>query len=478
MVIKSAGALGLSADVVAEFGGTAPHDVSEYYRSGVRVPSGTENINIPTSGRILFSNFYGSVNESFSVVTSAGSIPEGSTATFQVRTTAIVDGTKLYWSTSGSATAADFTDSALTGSITIVNNAAQFTRTLKKDLLTEGTQSFNIQLRTGSVSGTIVSTSSTVVILDESITPPVAPSITFSRSPATIYSGDSATLSWSVTGATKVELVGIGTVSSTGTRSVSPTYSGSGATSTTNYQLLATNTTVTATYAGNVTQSVSRSANVFIAVRPALPTFYTVTYKIIGGGGGGGAGREDDGGAGAGIYPAPGGSSTFAINNTVKKTAAGGTAGRSFANSYNDLTQMDGKSGWFPNTGGRRGGLKQRGSSPGAGAWGSGGGGGGGDSPSTFDSSGNGGRGGEAGKIVSGTINVNIGDTIKIKLGAGGQGHDFRYSGAPARQGYAEISFNGNSYTFSKNATLTVPLNGSGTKTQLSPTAPVDPTFP
>jgi hypothetical protein len=477
MAIKAAGTLGLSADVVAEFGGTAPHDVSEYYRGAGFVPAATENINIPTSGRILFSNFYGSVDESFVITTSSSSIEEGSSATFLVNTTGIVDGTKLYWTSSGSATAADFTDSTLTGSVTIVKNAASFTRTAQSDLTTEGTQSFNIQLRTGSISGTIVSTSSTVQILDKSITPPVAPSITFSRSPATIYSGDSATLSWSVTNATRVEFVGIGTVSATGTRSVSPTYSGSGATATTNYELLATNTTVTATYAGNVTQSVSRSANVSVAVRPALPTFYTVTYKIIGGGGGGGAGREDDGGSGAGIYAGTGGSSTFSVNNSVKKTATGGTGGRSFANRYDDFTEMDGKSGWFPNSGGRRGGLKSRGSSPAAGAWGSGGGGGGGDSPSRFDSSGNGGRGGAAGNIASGTINVNIGDTIKINLGAGGQGHFFRYWGAPARQGYAEISFNGNSYAFSKNATLTVPLNGRGVQTQLSPAAPVDPTF-
>jgi hypothetical protein len=477
MVIKAAGTLGLSADVVSEFGGAAPHDVSEYYRLGGRVPNGAENINIPTSGRILFSNFYSSVNESFRIATSSVAIPEGFTATFYVKTTGIVDGTKLYWSTAGSATAADFTDSTLTGSISIVKNAAQFTRVLKEDLLTEGSQSFSIQLRTGSISGTIVSTSSAVEILDKSITPPVAPSITFSRSPATIYSGDSATLSWSVTGATKVELVGIGTVSATGTRSVSPTYSGSGATSTTNYELLATNTTVTATYAGNITQSVSRSANVSVAVRPALPTFYTVTYKIIGAGGGGGAGREDDGGDGAGIYAGTGASSTFAVNNSVKKTATGGTGGKSFANRYDDFTLMDGRPGWLGRAGGKRGGLKSRGSSPNTFAWGAGGGGGGGDSPSGFDSSGNGGRGGEAGKTVSGTINVNIGDTIKIKLGAAGQGHFFRYWGAAGRQGYAEISFNGNTYTFRNDATLTVPLNGTGTQTALSPAAPVDPTF-
>lgn len=48
MVLQSSGAISL-ADIAAEFGGTTPHSLSEYYGSG----------SVPTSGTISFSQFYG-----------------------------------------------------------------------------------------------------------------------------------------------------------------------------------------------------------------------------------------------------------------------------------------------------------------------------------------------------------------------------------------------------------------------------------
>ena len=69
MVIKSSGSLSIS-EIIAEFGGTAPHSLGEYYRNtGVtlaQIASGTnvvvanipQNANIPTSGRISMQNFY------------------------------------------------------------------------------------------------------------------------------------------------------------------------------------------------------------------------------------------------------------------------------------------------------------------------------------------------------------------------------------------------------------------------------------
>lgn len=47
------------ADLAAEFGGTAPHSLSEYYRNGGLVPDTAANANVPTSGAISLSNFYG-----------------------------------------------------------------------------------------------------------------------------------------------------------------------------------------------------------------------------------------------------------------------------------------------------------------------------------------------------------------------------------------------------------------------------------
>ena len=56
MPIQSSGQIS-KQDIVDEFGGTAPHAMSEYYRGGSEVGSG--NTNVPTSGEIQMSDFYG-----------------------------------------------------------------------------------------------------------------------------------------------------------------------------------------------------------------------------------------------------------------------------------------------------------------------------------------------------------------------------------------------------------------------------------
>lgn len=57
--IPSSGAISLS-DFATEFGGTAPHSLSEYYRDGGNVPS--NNTNVPTSGVFRFGNMRGAIN--------------------------------------------------------------------------------------------------------------------------------------------------------------------------------------------------------------------------------------------------------------------------------------------------------------------------------------------------------------------------------------------------------------------------------
>lgn len=64
MTIKTSGDLSIS-DIVAEFGGSSPHSLSEYYAGGsivhtgaVGYPGGVKT-NIPSSGQISLSNFYG-----------------------------------------------------------------------------------------------------------------------------------------------------------------------------------------------------------------------------------------------------------------------------------------------------------------------------------------------------------------------------------------------------------------------------------
>ena len=50
--------------LVGEYGGSAPHSINEYYRGGARVANHSNNGNVPTSGTISLSNFYGQSNTS------------------------------------------------------------------------------------------------------------------------------------------------------------------------------------------------------------------------------------------------------------------------------------------------------------------------------------------------------------------------------------------------------------------------------
>ena len=59
MAIQSSGAIALS-DIQAEFGGTNPISMSEYYRGAGFTTD--NNTNVPTSGTITITNFYGAQN--------------------------------------------------------------------------------------------------------------------------------------------------------------------------------------------------------------------------------------------------------------------------------------------------------------------------------------------------------------------------------------------------------------------------------
>jgi hypothetical protein len=61
MAIPGSGEIAVT-DLSTEFGGTAPHGLSEYYRGGGLVPDSATNVSIPTSGAIALGNFYGSAN--------------------------------------------------------------------------------------------------------------------------------------------------------------------------------------------------------------------------------------------------------------------------------------------------------------------------------------------------------------------------------------------------------------------------------
>lgn len=58
MAIQSSGAISIS-ELATEFGGSAPHSLSEYYRDAGLVPG--NNTDVPTSGAVALTDFYGSV---------------------------------------------------------------------------------------------------------------------------------------------------------------------------------------------------------------------------------------------------------------------------------------------------------------------------------------------------------------------------------------------------------------------------------
>lgn len=105
----------------------------------------------------------GSPPPTYTFTTTPTSIDEGSSGTFAITTTNVPNSTTLYWTTSHvTSAAADFT--ANSGSFTITSNSGTFTVSVAADTLTEATENFRIQIRTGSSSGPVVATSNQVSI--------------------------------------------------------------------------------------------------------------------------------------------------------------------------------------------------------------------------------------------------------------------------------------------------------------------------
>ena len=82
MTLQLSGAISIS-DLVAEFGGSAPHSLSEYYRGGSLVPNTGTNSGVPTSGAISLTDFYGASAAVIAEFTSGSgtySVPSGYTS--------------------------------------------------------------------------------------------------------------------------------------------------------------------------------------------------------------------------------------------------------------------------------------------------------------------------------------------------------------------------------------------------------------
>jgi len=119
MAVPSSGALDFT-DLQDEFGGSNPISISEYYRDGGLVPS--NNTDVPTSGTVSLSDFYGAVNQ-IGITASAAS-----SANLQTLFDAVASGTwaaatpKIYTINSGT-TMGILTAPASMGGTLVLNNS-------------------------------------------------------------------------------------------------------------------------------------------------------------------------------------------------------------------------------------------------------------------------------------------------------------------------------------------------------------------
>ena len=108
----------------------------------------------------------------------------GRTITWSIGTNYVANGTKLYWTfnPTGGVSASDFINNISSGSFTIQNGFGSFQLTTRADATTEGNESIQIRIRTGSVTGPIVAVSDYTVVSDTSQNVPTATPV-----PITVY---------------------------------------------------------------------------------------------------------------------------------------------------------------------------------------------------------------------------------------------------------------------------------------------------
>lgn len=136
----------------------------------------------------------------YSLTADLSSVNENASVTFTISTTYVPDGTTLYWSTSGSTAAADYTDSQTVGSVAVssptgVGGTATVVRTLTADNTTEGSETFIFYVYSDSGRTQLVAQTGTITVNDTSTTPsPVVPPPPGDGSPDTGGSPDTSSV--------------------------------------------------------------------------------------------------------------------------------------------------------------------------------------------------------------------------------------------------------------------------------------------
>ena len=127
----------------------------------------------------------------YSVSPNTSSITEGSSVTWTITTTNVQNSTTLYWTNGGSTEGTDFSGGANSGSFTITSNSGTVSLTTLNNSTYEGTETIILQIRTGSTTGPIVATSSTVSVADAAAT--------YSISPSTTSITEGSAVTWTIT---------------------------------------------------------------------------------------------------------------------------------------------------------------------------------------------------------------------------------------------------------------------------------------
>ena len=119
-------------------------------------------------------NRWPKVKKLIDVTPSLTSQLEGQSNTFNVTVEGYENGNSVFYSivtVSGNVTGSDFTDSTLTGGFTVnTNGVGSFSKTLVRDSSDETGESYKVQIRDGSVTGTILGESGTISMPQPSYT--------------------------------------------------------------------------------------------------------------------------------------------------------------------------------------------------------------------------------------------------------------------------------------------------------------------
>ena len=137
--------------------------------SGLAGPIGTGVLGTKGGGVVVVST-----TPSATIVGNLSSRPEGNSVTYTITVANVAAGTTLYWvmrTTTGTATASDFTDNSLSGSYSLAAGLVNtISRTYRNDFTTEGSEVWVMDIRTGSITGTLIGTSSPATTVTDAST--------------------------------------------------------------------------------------------------------------------------------------------------------------------------------------------------------------------------------------------------------------------------------------------------------------------